>query len=38
MSLEARCVFDTGAILSALLFEHSVPGQALHLTCQPDFA
>jgi putative PIN family toxin of toxin-antitoxin system len=30
MSLEARCVFDTNATVSALLFEQSVPGRAFH--------
>ncbi len=28
MSLKARCVFDTSAAVSALLFDHSVPAQA----------
>lgn len=30
MSLEARCVFDTSAAVSALLFEQSVPAQAFY--------
>ncbi len=30
MSLEPRYVFDTGAIVSALLFEQSVPGRAFY--------
>src|SRR5437870_5786308 len=30
MSLESRCVFDTSAAVSALLFEQSVPGQAFY--------
>jgi uncharacterized protein len=30
MSLEVRCVFDTSATVSALLFEQSVPGRAFY--------
>jgi len=30
MSLEVRCVFDTSAAVSALLFEQSVPGRAFY--------
>src|SRR5438105_2837669 len=30
MSLEPRYVFDNNAVVSALLFEQSVPGQAFH--------
>src|SRR5258708_37006912 len=30
MSLEFRYVFDNNVVVSALLFEHSVPGQALY--------
>ena len=30
MSLEPHCVFDTNVVVSALLFDRSVPGQAFH--------
>ena len=30
MNPNPRCVFDTSAVVSALLFEHSVPGKAFH--------
>jgi putative PIN family toxin of toxin-antitoxin system len=30
MSAKPRCVFDTSVIVSALLFEHSVPGRAFY--------
>jgi len=30
MNLELRCVFDTNAIVSAALFEHSIPGRAFY--------
>jgi uncharacterized protein len=29
MSSSARYVFDTNTLISAVLFEHSTPGQAL---------
>ena len=34
MSDPARCVFDTNTLISAALFEHSTPGQALRCALQ----
>jgi uncharacterized protein len=34
MSSEPRYVFDTNTLVSALLFEHSKPGQAFHQALQ----
>ena len=34
MTSEPRCVFDANVVISALLFEHSKPGQAFRLALE----